>query len=130
MAYEDFFRPISPAVRGAMFAYVLFAVAMSVVGGRSVVLWFANLAFVTTTFFVLPLLASGLGNLTAALQESVRAVQFILFEVFALVGVMAMVNMIGLLFFGLGTIVTLPWSICLQACAYRQIWKDGQGHEQ
>ncbi len=122
MRYQDFFPKDRPAVIRSILTYLLLMSILTSTGLRSSLLWVLNVALLTITYFVVPLLVDRSVSLWAALRSSFRHSLPLWPEILMLTGITAMVNMLGLLFFGLGIVVTLPLTFCLHVQAYRRVW--------
>ncbi len=126
MRYQDFFPKNRPAVIRSILTYLLLMSILTSTGMRSSLLWILNVALLTITYFVLPLLVDRSVSLWAALRSSVRHGLVLWPEVLMLTGITALVNMLGLLFLGLGVVITIPLTFCLHVQAYRRVWPGQQ----
>lgn len=119
MKYEDFFRPRSSRSMRTAAAYLVVMSAAGSAAYFTVPLWIANFMLTVGTFFLLPLAVEQELPLLPALQESLRRALVNGGEVLVLTGLAALINVLGLLFFGVGIAISLPFSFCLYVQAYR-----------
>jgi len=111
--YQGFLNPAQP-----MFAYAL--VNLIVIMGSFLFL-IPGIYFAVAFSFVLPFVVFKKMNVLTALETSRQLITKQWFEVFIFVLILGFLNVIGLLLWGLGLLISLPFSIIAIYFAYKDI---------